>query len=246
MYTLSKRQYKYEDIDSVIIKSLDGYTIRINGRKTMVDSIMSGKTDFLYFADKQFTAHTGFSIPVEEPRLFNGNIINPYEMLFAILIVPIIMTGFTIFIITNCIESEIPKSLEPRELVVTSTRREPFKTWLETQDGSIVLLDVPNKDDVLNELSQGKAMTMYIEPWTETKTKTISNVWAMTDENGESIFTLEDTYEALIRFNRNTILLIVSIAILLWILFFFAYYIMSHADEHPILIKLIVKKDSLV
>ena len=37
----------------------------------------------------------------------------------------------------------------------------------------------------------------------------------------------------------------VVIAIFVWILFFFACYIMSHADEHPILIKLIVRKDGL-
>lgn len=240
-----KKQYKYEDIDSVIIKSLNGYTLRINGRKTMVDEIMSGKTDFLYFADKQFTAHTGFSIPVEETRLFNGHIQNPYEILFALLLVPIFVTGVTIYIITDYNESEIPINLEPHELVVTSTRREPFKTWLETQDGSISLFDVPNKDDILNELSQGKALTMYIEPWRETRTETISTVWAVTDENGESIFTAEDTYEALMKYSRNMILLLVAIAIFVWIMFFFTCYIMSHADEHPILIKLIVRKDSL-
>ena len=238
------KQYKYQDIDSVIESSLVGYKLRVKGRKNMVDDIMVGNLEFLDYADRRYNLLKGSDIPREKMKLFNGHVKEPVSTFIILLIIPL---GLSFFSAWFCFElrtpNEYPQDLIEIKAEICSTEKHLFETLLICPEGELSMANVSGKNKILNNFKPEREYLMLIEPWRGENGKNESEVWAIADEAGNYLFTSEDTFKAEVRLNHTVNIIFILAALVSWPLFFFNYHALSHPDKHPLCVKLLIKKE---
>lgn len=242
-----KRQYCYEDIDSVLMGSGGSFTFNIKGKKLHVDNMMSGRREFFKFAKKQHFARQGYSIKEVRHKLFNGHILEPYSFLVTQILFLLLVTSYVIWIIVLS-KPEYPEKLielEPCTISVEEAGKHTAST-LSVPEGKISMFNTPASAEVLEDISQRKRVKMYIEPWQESSDGPYTRVWKMEDENGKLYFSEEDTFAGFRKDSTYTTIIFTAIAAISWAVVLFGWHVMSNPVKYPKYIKCIVREDHII
>lgn len=243
-----KRTYKYSEITGIKYGASDTI-IYVGKKKILVDSMADGGKDFL----KLVNSKTGQSVKGVKEKLFNDNVHNSGEFIFAYSIVPIFIIGCMIFI------NVLGKPLKLEDLNHITTQITNYKE-ITNEDGDTNLElslegynptfviyfyqeDMENFSQFKSAVSSGVDFNIYFDKSVEDFENTGSGVDMLTDIDGNTYLSL-DTTNARDREGLITVNILMSILLVAMIIFMLiAFYIMSHADRFPNAIKWFVKED---
>lgn len=242
-----KRTYKYSEITGIKYGASDTI-IYVGKKKILVDSMADSK-DFLRLVNSK----TNHSVKGVKEKLFNDNVHNSGEFIFAYSIVPIFIIGCMISI------NILDKPLKLEDLNHITTQITDYKEVTD-EDGDInLLLSVDNcPSDVTiysyhnvfenflqfeSAVSSGVDFNIYFEKSVEDFENTGSGVDMLTDIDGNTYISLDSTNarDKEILTTANIMLSILLVAMIIFMLI--AFYVMSHADRFPNAIKWFVKED---
>ena len=235
---------RYGDIESVTLGNGGGYKLVVNGKKIRVDSIMTGKLEFFEYAERKYSAIHACSIPMELERLFNGYILNPWEFLVTAMLVPIIVTASTIVIAARGVNLSPQDELYHTEICIYAYYEDGKNLTLLTDEGKMLATKSSIDLDRLNDaISTSKTFSIDYEPWkTPAKGERFTYIRNLADENGQVYITYEEELQAETKAHYIFTVSAFTLSLLLWGAFFFNCYIMSHAPDHPILMRILVKR----
>jgi hypothetical protein len=240
-----KHTYKYSEITG-IQRGASDTTIYVGKKKILVDSI-SDSDDFLRLVDLR----VGKSIKKVKSKLFNDNIHNPEEFIFAYSIVPIFVIGTMIAL--NIIGK--PLTLDNLDCITTTiTSYQEYTSdsgdinlslTLDGYSPEFVVYyyqeDMQNFSQFESAVSNGVDFNIYFDNSVEDVESTGASIYMLTDSNGNTYLTLEAT-SARDAETLKWINIVFLVVLLLSIGFaVVAFYVMSHADKFPRAVKLFVK-----
>lgn len=240
-----KRTYKYSEITGIKYGASDTI-IYIGKKKVLVDSMADSK-NFL----KLVNSKTSHSVKNIKSKLFNDNVYNPGEFIFAYSIVPLFIIGVMIFLNIlgkplkledlNCITTKITFYNE----YINDEGNTHLELSLEGYNPNFVIYfyqeDMENFSQFESAVSSEVDFNIYFDKSVEDFENTGSGVDMLTDIDGNTYLSL-DTTNARDKENLTTVNVIMSILLVAMIIFMLiAFYVMSHADRFPNATKLFVK-----
>jgi hypothetical protein len=212
-----------------------------------VDGI-SNSEDFLRLVD----LWGGKSIKKVKSKLFNDNIHNPEEFIFAFSILPIYIIGLMIFL--NILDE--PLKLE--DLNYITTQITDYSEIVDEDGDTNLLLSISgystnvtiySYDELIENFSQFESAVSNGEEFNIYFSKSVEDfienggtgVDMLSDVDGNVYISLDST-NARDKENITIVNIMMSIALVFAIIFMLvAFYVMSHADKFPRAIKLFVK-----
>lgn len=244
-----KRTYKYSEITGIKYGTSD--TIIYVGKKKILMDSMADSKNFLRLVKSK----TNQSVKGVREKLFNDNVYNSGEFIFAYSIVPIFIIGVMIFLNIlgkplkledlNCITTKITSYNE----YINDEGNTHLELSLEGYNPNFVIYfyqeDMENFSQFESAVSSEVEFNIYFDKSVEDFENTGSGVAMLTDIDGNTYLSL-DTTNARDKENLNIVNIMSSILLVSMIIFMLiAFYVMSHADRFPNAIKWFVKEDYL-
>ncbi len=241
------KTYTYEQIDAVIFGSGGSFKLIVKGKKLFVDSIMEGSAEFLSYAGNRHLRTCGTELLVLEDSLFHGYILNPGEILLVYALVPVMITALSIFlIIRGADDSRIPDELETINFSVLDYRilnRVSVET--ETTAGIAYFpKGAINNEEELFQKFDDKARFSALANlrYVSKEGQKEYDIWHLSDE-ADNVFADEESISiAEKELFLQSIFIIILVLLVAWALFAGCIYILNHAPDHPILMRVLVKK----
>ena len=242
------KTYRYEQIEGVILGSSGSYKLIINGKRLLVDSAMEGKFDFLITARERYSRKCSSELPMLQDTLFRGYIYNPGEFLLAFLIVPVLVTALGLFVVINeTTYLHVPTGLQTMEFAVQDFRvinNSSLELQISAGTASVPIraiqdMDVLEKTILSGETFRASVVKRYVskDGWRD------YYVWRLSDVAG-NVFVTEDSVVMAYKRGYPSICMIVAlVTAAFWALFAGCIYVLNHAPEHPLLMKIMVKKE---
>ncbi|MCC8068277.1 MAG: hypothetical protein LIO71_00690 [Ruminococcus sp.] len=242
-----KHTYKYSEITKIKYGTSDTI-IYVGKKKISVDSMADSK-DFLRLVNSK----TNQSVKSVKEKLFNDNVYNAGEFIFAYGIVLVYIIGCMIFI------NILGKPLKLDDLICLDTKITSYEEVIDdtgdtnlnlTLEGYSANFVIYSYQDVMENFSQfesaisnGVEFNVYFDSAVEDFESTGSGIDMLTDTDGNTYVSL-DTINAREKHTLNMVNLLMLIILIFYIIYVaIAFYVMSHADRFPRLIKLFVKED---
>ena len=234
-----EKRFRYEDIDSAILGYGSGYKLTINGKKLIVDDLMSGGEEFLYFAFLRSP------FPMEKETLFNGNVLNPWEFLITLLMVPVFATVGFFIIVSTGIGIPAQDEIFYTDIRVFEYTEDRMNVILSTNIGEVYV----DKDFLLdttafyNALEEQELFFIGHGEWkTPSRDKRFAYVYIMSDSHGQIYASYEHSSKVAIKSSYLNLAIVAGFVIFTWLNFIWVCHILNNAPDHPILMRILVKK----
>ena len=125
------RRYTYGELTGIRGKTKD-ITLFAGSRRIRLDSMMTGREEFLAYARNQYRKTTGHALrtlPASHRDLFQGNIENPGEFIAVYILLLVFVIGASVFVFTT----SLPK--QPEEWDRTQT---VYTDWFLSETGLLL------------------------------------------------------------------------------------------------------------
>lgn len=227
-------QYSYTDIDAVVLNRDSACKLICGKHSYYIDELMSGRREFLEYVDAQYTARIGCSVPIRENRLFNGYVLNPGEILFGFLIVPILISGiFAFAMIRDAKRQEIPDPLYQKCIEVTDISNIGFSYRISTDLGNCYI----PKDAIADTgLIKGR-FTVDVSPINDTEYE----IWSMSSNDGTIHIGVDTIMAADVNTSARVSRWAAAVVVLFWLMFAWICYVLGHAPRYFKLASLLIK-----
>ena len=241
------KKYTYEQIDGVILGTGGSFKLIVNGKKLFIDSIMEGNSDFLAHMHNRYIRTCGKELPIIKDSLFHGFILNPGEILLVYALIPVMITALSIFIIIRgADDSCIPDKLETINFSVLDYRiLNRVSVEMKTTAGIAYFpKGVINNEEKLFQKFDDKARfsaLAYLRYISKDGQKEY-DIWHLSDEAGNVFADEESISKKKKELFIRSVFIIILVLLVAWALFAGCIYILNHAPDHPILMRVLVKK----
>lgn len=242
------KSYRYEQIDGVILGSGGSYKLIINGKRLLVDSVREGNLDFLIYARERYSRKCSSELPMLQDALFHGFIYNPGEFLLVLLIIPVLVTALGLFIVINeTTFHHVPNELQTMDFAVQDFR-EINNSSLELQisagTASVPIRAIQDRDALEKAILSGETFRASVVERNVSKDgRRDYSVWRLSDLDG-NVYATENSVATAYKRDYPSICAIVAlVTAAFWVLFAGCIYVMNHAPEHPLLMRILVKKE---
>ena len=241
------KTYTYDQIDGVILGSGGSFKLIIDGKKLFVDSIMEGNTVFLAYMQNRYIRICGKELPIIEDSLFHGFILNPGEILLVYALVPVMITALSIFIIIRgADDSYIPDELETINFSVLDYRilnRVSVETKTTAGIAYFPKGAITDEEKLFHKFDDKAHFSAlaYLRYISKDGQKEY-DIWHLSDEAGNVFADEESISIAEKELFIRSILIIIAVLVVTWVLFAGCLYVLNHAPDHPILMRVLVKK----
>ena len=242
------KTYRYEQMEGVILGSGGAYKLVINGKKLLIDEVMEGRLDFLNYAEERYSRKRSASLPMMRESLFNGFIKNPQEILVVLLIVPSLVTALGVYITINEADGiKCPDKLQTIEFTVQNYRiLNHASVEMQTSAGSayLPLRAIPDLEEIERTIREGQKLRASAHERHISKDGYKDyDIWRLSDETGR-VFAAENSIEmANEKAYIITCTIIAAVIALSWLVFAGCIRVLNHAPEHPIIMRILVKKE---
>lgn len=243
-----KTTYFYRDIKGVLPGSGNGYTLIFTNGKLRVDGLAVNGQQFLFYSEEQFKKTTGsYAIPDVKPKLFNGNVREPWQFVFlfcligiAILLLPIIATVDFLF------TKNSPESLIETQIVADSLiERDSILLISSDTTTYYVSYDAISNIEILLESVERKKplQVLHISVPVEQNNKQDVSIWGLSDENGLIFTTPEIIHKLKTTQSIRQLAFLWVIAFIWWLFTLICFYFLKHAQKYPRIASLLVKEE---
>lgn len=239
--------YSYEQIDGVILGTGGSFKLIVKGKKLFVDSIMEGNNEFLSYARNRYVRTCGKELPVLEDSLFHGFFLNPGEILFVLTLIPVIITAMSIFIIIRgADDSCIPDELETISFSVLDYRilnRVSVETKTTAGIACFPRGAINNEEKLFHKFDDNaQFLALAYLRYTSKEGQKEYDIWRLSDEAGNVFADEESISIAEKEFFICSSIVVILVLVVVWALFAGCIHILNHAPDHPILMRVLVKK----
>lgn len=244
-YFRISRHYTYDQITAV--RRDKDSVIRIGHKRIRIDQMADHGEQFLNVVSRH--AYNARYKAAKDAKLFRGNVRNPKEFIVLWGIMGAMIVGFGVIVIHGSPLLKL-EELNFAETVLSGLEERydegntPILKLVQDKENYYILY---RYDEVLTdyeglkaEVEAGKPFRIYYEA---SETEDYVHYYVRQLECGETI------YYSLAQHNKETyqVWALVGGVVVLWALFVaVSWYVMSHADKYPRLVKLFVKPEYLV
>jgi len=242
------KTFHYDEIDRLDFLGSD-YMLVVAGRKYLVDELFEGQLDFYAYAAIRYTSTTGDELKVTEDLLFNGYFLRPIGLLIGLLLLPILITLFCGMVVISATWG----FFAPKQVTCTDFIAEAYSTTedrylvIQISDGEIKLpLEIiDNPDNLMTEMNNKKQLSAELRENRWFSNRKECEVWSLKNKDGTVLVSPETVKAYRTQSAVQEIMIAVAATALSWILFAGAINILNHAPDHPLLVRLLVKKSEL-
>lgn len=189
---------------------------------------------------------SGKEHPSGKKLLFNGNVFQPVEILIALLLLPLFVTGIALFFTFSGLKDlRLPEEFIQDRIVVLSIAEEEEYLYLKTAEGELRTQEnlVDNLPSLRAALENGEALLAEYEP-TEENGEHAGILWSLKSADGTEYVQREQVLRSMRQGYFELILFFWLMSAAVWLLFAGTCYILDHAPEHPILASVLLKKNA--
>lgn len=238
----TRKNYSYTDITGVIPGAGGDYTLIMADGKVRVDGMAVNGQQFLYFAqDRHREAGLG-CIPDIPNKLLRGNVIAPLPKLILLCFPGVCMVILVVLFAIAWQSVEIPGNLNNETVALT---------FLEEQDGVLTF----STGGETFEIRSGALLDAAGLEMAVSQQRELEIAYCQIDENRMELWGIRDhgivyadpesVYEAEVNYGYQSLFLLLAVTLCYWSFVVFFIYIMCSAEKHPLLAKLLVKKEDL-
>lgn len=237
--------FKYTEIQSITHGANGSFVLRVAGKRVFVDAIMVGTIDFLLKAETGFCERYGKEIPELPPRLFRGNLLNPGEFLFILLLLPVFATtgfGYSVYSLHTV---RIPENLTPYSFSPAEYHIDGEFLTIAVAEGDLLMDMSPsdNAEDLKKDLEADRELYALIDGWRMTENRRQASIWSLKTADGREYLSEQRVLEQWKESARLYVKVCCGIALFAWIAAGMVIHIFNNAPKHPILMAILVKKE---
>lgn len=241
-------EFRYEDIERIVI-GYAGYTLHVNGKIIYICKIASGKDDFLQYAVEQHCESTKDDLIIEKKIPFHGFVWNPWEIVITLCVVMIFSIGVSGYVTWSIVKSEpqIPDSLSVMEAQFEGYEEydRTLTLFTSNQQMQVFTDDISNKEALLSLVRDGEKFSLSLSTETENENDIPIKIWKLQSADGTIFVSPETVIQNWKTQAIESLAVLWGIAILVCAFSFFVFYVCNHADKHPKLVKLILRKSAI-
>lgn len=241
-------EFHYEDIERIVL-GYAGYTLYVNGRIIYIYKIASGKDDFLQYAVKQHGKSAKDDLIVEKKILFHGFVWNPWEIVITLCVVIVFLIGVSSYVTWSIVKSE-PQM--PDSFSVIEVQFEGYEEYGRTltlftfdQQMQVSTDDISNKEALLSLVSGSEKFLLSLSAETASEDDISLQIWKLQSIDGTIFVSPETVIQNRKIQSIESLAVLWGIAILGCAFSFLVFYVCNHADKHPKLMKLILRKSAI-
>ncbi len=239
------RSFKYTQIQSITHGASGSFVLRVAGKRVFVDAIMVGAIDFLLKAEMGFCEEYGEEIPELPPRLFRGNLLNPGEFLFILLLLPVFATTGLGYSVYSALTVRIPEDLTPYPFSAAEYTLDGDYLTIAVADGEL-LMDMTladNTEDLKKDLESDRELQAMIDGWHTNKKHSQTTIWALKNAYGREYLSEQRVLEQCRESAKIYVRVLGGIVLFAWIATAAVIHILNNAPKHPKLMAILVKKE---
>ena len=243
-----KTTFYYTDVKGVMPGSGNGYTLIFTNGKLRVDGLAVNAQQFLVFLEDQYTKTTGsYAIPDMKPKLFNGNVREPWQFVFLFCLIGIAISLLPLIASVDFLSTKSPPDrLTETQLVIDSLAERDSNLLLssDTVTYYVPYDAISNMELLFDSVENKKPLrALYASVPADENAQQEVGIWGLSDENGFVLTTPENVHKLKATQAIQQLAFLWMIAFAWWMFTLICFYFLKNAQKYPRIASLLVKEE---